>query len=279
MTTLTFSDEDVDIIANLVEAEAGSLVAAGVPPDVAYRLVGETITNRMASPAYGGSLRDVVSAKHQFEPVSKYGGIDKLPKAKSETRDWASSFLRSLADGERKYEGVTAFANPYLAGEKARKGWLRPYPQWMKAGNVMGSGRNVHVWPTEPMVEVPDYEVALEGELANPMASLFNAPGGMASSLADAGDLAPLAEGGASMMADLGAIPTQGMASGVGAMGGTGIPWADIALIAANAFSNMGQPDPQAQAMAERNSQQAADEATQRRMAWAMQNGFGRGLG
>lgn len=274
MTTLSLSPDDIMLLSALAQAEAGGMVDSGVAdPREAYGSVADVVLNRMASPVYPDTVSEIISQKAQFEPVSKYGGADKLPKPSSDTVAALKAYLEDRAKGIEGVVGkATNFLNPFYSGSKARQTWAKDYMKWPS----IGKGKNVHFFGS--LTDVPDYSVAI-GEGDSPLAGLFTGADGMASTLANAGELAPLAEGGASMMADLGAAPVTDMASGVGAMGGTGIPWADIALIAANAFSNMGQPDPQAQAMAERNSQQAADEATQRRMAWAMQNGFGRGLG
>lgn len=274
MTTISLSPDDIMLLSALAQAEAGGMVDAGVAdPREAYGSVADVVLNRMASPVYPDTVSEIISQKAQFEPVSKYGGADKLPKPSSDTVAALKAYLEDRAKGLEGVVGkATNFLNPFYSGSKARQTWAKDYMKWPS----IGKGKNVHFFGS--LTDVPDYSVAL-GEGDSPLADLFSGADGMASTLANAGDLAPLAEGGSSMMADLGAAPVTDMAAGVGAMGGTGIPWADIALIAANAFSNMGQPDPEAQAQAQRNSQQAADEATQRRMAWAMQNGFGRGLG
>lgn len=276
MTTLSLSPDDIMLLSALAQAEAGGMVDAGVAdPREAYGSVADVVLNRMASPVYPDTVSDIISQKAQFEPVSKYGGADKLPKPSGDTIAAIKAYLEDRAKGLDGVVGkATNFLNPFYSGSKARSTWAKDYMKWPS----IGKGKNVHFFGS--LTDVPDYSVAL-GEAASPTAELFSGADGLASTLANAGDLAPLGES-ASMMADLGAIDAASPATAMAAatpLNGTGIPWADIALIAANAFSNMGQPDPQAQAMAERNSQQAADEATQRRMAWAMQNGFGRGLG
>jgi hypothetical protein len=268
MDTLELTDDDLRLVAALAQAEGGSLLGDGVAPEDAFGLPAWVVANRAATS--GKSVRDVIGAPSQFEPVADFGGVDNLPPASDDT---LAAVRAALSKKDSPYRKATNFANPWASGKKALGSWLQEkggYPSWPR----MGKGKNVHVWNS--LFDVPDYGISLTGAdvgagLSAP--GMDSALGGSEQGLANAAE-ALLPAGNAGSMADLGAI---GDAGGLAAsMAGTGVPWADIAMMAAGMLGQMGQPDPAAQ-QAQEVSQRAAQDATQQRQQYAARNGWGWG--
>jgi hypothetical protein len=252
--TLQLSPEDIQLLAALAQAEGGG-------PEIA-----DVVLNRMASPLYGDTVADVVGQKAQFEPVTKYGGVDKLPPASDDKLAEIRDYLASVAQGgKRAAEKATHFLNPLYSGSKARNTWAKDYMSWPS----FGEGKKKQFFGS--LVDVPDYSVSLADGGPEALANMASPEQGLLSGLTS-GDFAPA--GNAGSMADLGAI---GDAGGLAAsIAGTGVPWADIAMMAAGMLGQMGQPDPASQ-QAQEVSQRAAEDATQQRQQYAARNGWGWG--
>lgn len=126
---LRLSQREIDAIARLAQAEASSIYRQTGNP-LAYQAVVDTVLNRVAAGgAYGDGIAGVMSAPKQFEPVTRYGGVDKLPQASEETRQIVGDYLKARAGGAPAAAGdVTHFLNPYV-------GYTGP--AWKQWGSTM----------------------------------------------------------------------------------------------------------------------------------------------
>lgn len=86
------SDEEIDLIATLVMAEAEG------EPEYGQRLVIDVVLNRMDSPYFPDTVRDVIFQKNQFSPTSNGRWERCYPK--EELRELVKSELRSRTDSD-----------------------------------------------------------------------------------------------------------------------------------------------------------------------------------
>ena len=110
---MQLSNEDRDILARIAHAEAG------VDGPRAGHAVIDVVLNRMASPDYPTSARKVVAEKHwnrrtkswvhQFEPVKRFGSVDKLPTPDTKWRGAMSSYADGVVSGTTRRVAPDAF--------------------------------------------------------------------------------------------------------------------------------------------------------------------------
>lgn len=122
-SAVTLSDTDIDALGRVTFAEAGS------QPMVGKVAVIDVVLNRVASGDFGGSVRDVINAKGQFEPVMRAGGSwTKLPVMTEAQRVEIATILELKAAGKLGdvSDGGLFFQNPDTVAARARKGKVRP---------------------------------------------------------------------------------------------------------------------------------------------------------
>lgn len=112
--------EDVDALARVIQSEIGHWSAekldAAVGPHVA------SILNRVASPAYGDTVSDVVNQKQQYSAINPLGSWDKLPMANPAVRQRVENALYEMAMG-RPFTRSTHFLNPKEVRQKYLDQW------------------------------------------------------------------------------------------------------------------------------------------------------------
>lgn len=84
------SEQDVDLLARLIQAEAG----ASWMPDELQLMVGNVVLNRVDSPEFPDTLREVIYQPGQYSPAMS-GSIDRP------ARDRATQNARKLLEGYR----------------------------------------------------------------------------------------------------------------------------------------------------------------------------------
>lgn len=157
MAMLDLNDDDVDLLARISQAEAGR-----IRHPQAMAAVAENVLNRVAHGGFGGrDIRSVLSAPRQYEPVTRYGGVDRLPPASQAARQAVMDYIEHRAGGgEQIVPGQTNFANwtvGYTA--PAYRSWGRNQQGTM----TFGSGGLQHTHGRAPGVTVPDYQVRMNG--------------------------------------------------------------------------------------------------------------------
>lgn len=128
ITNLNISESDFNLLARLVEAEAG------IEPFEGKIAVANVILNRVESDQFPNTIHDVIYEAGQFQPV-RNGHINKVPSEDSiEATKRALSVNRSLG-GNSLY-----FYDPRYSDESAKR-WFNTLETTMTIGN--------HVFKTE----------------------------------------------------------------------------------------------------------------------------------
>jgi hypothetical protein len=128
---------DVDALARVVQSEIGhwspEKLDAAAGPHVA------SILNRVASPAYGDTVSDVVNRRQQYSAVNPLGSWEKLPTAKPAVQQRVENALYEMAMG-RPQTRSTHFLNPKKVGQKHLDRWGNDVvAQAISDGEVFGS--------------------------------------------------------------------------------------------------------------------------------------------
>jgi spore germination cell wall hydrolase CwlJ-like protein len=110
--------EPRDAIARVAYAEAGNQGDTGLA-GVVY-----TILNRLMDGGFGGGLNAVLDAPHQFEPVSKAGGWQRLPQRDAVEQAHVDTILNLALDGRLPdpTNGARYFQNPAIVAARAEAG-------------------------------------------------------------------------------------------------------------------------------------------------------------
>jgi spore germination cell wall hydrolase CwlJ-like protein len=140
-----YSQDDLEYLARTMYGEAGT------EPELGIYGVGHVINNRRKSGNYGGSIKDVVLAKNQFEAWDK-GFAQKLINKHPRYQEFVG-YARNVLDD--KYpdptNGALNFYNPKLA----TPAWGKTY----KETAVIGNHRFMHPDANYP---TPNYEPRME---------------------------------------------------------------------------------------------------------------------
>lgn len=155
--TISLTADDVDLLSRIGSAEARQLGQEGRQAVIA------TVLNRVASPEFPNTVRGVLSQKGQFEPVSRFGGIDRLPTVPVDQRAADEAFLANFTDPT---SGALFFANPVITNQR---GTSFPATRQGAAPTLsQGRGNVRHDFfrsfdPRRPNQPVPSFNVALAG--------------------------------------------------------------------------------------------------------------------
>lgn len=99
-TAATYSEEDLMLLAKIIDAEAGS------EPFEGQIAVGSVILNRVDSAVFPDTIRDVIYQPNQFGPA-RTGKLDQI-----EPREDALRAAEMVLKGEERLEGALYFYNP-----------------------------------------------------------------------------------------------------------------------------------------------------------------------
>lgn len=107
-----------DAIARVAYAEAGNQGDSGLA-GVVY-----TILNRTMDGSFGGDLNAVLDAPHQFEPVARAGGWQRLPPRNAVEQAHIDTILNLALDGHLPdpTNGARYFQNPAIVAARAEAG-------------------------------------------------------------------------------------------------------------------------------------------------------------
>lgn len=156
--TLSLSNQDVTDLARIAQAEAANIDRLpGVDSRTAYGSVADVVLNRMASGRYPGTVRGVIGQRNQFEPVSRYGGIENLPEPSNEALGTMREYLAQRMGGGSPVVGkADHFLNPHASGQTALNSWAKGWRDWPQ----IGEGQVQHRFAQ--LGSVPDYKVEVE---------------------------------------------------------------------------------------------------------------------
>lgn len=105
----------------------------------------DTILNRVASPSFPNTVKDVVNQNRQFSKIAgpknlkPYGSVEKTPKASSSFQSKISSYIQKRASGmPSSVGGNLHYANPNHS-TKNNLGWINKLE-----GPKFGEGKSVH---------------------------------------------------------------------------------------------------------------------------------------
>jgi hypothetical protein len=156
---IQLTPEDLTMLANIAYAEAGIQAKKGVDPTQAYGSIVDTVLNRVASPAFPGTVQGVIGQKAQFEPVSRYGGVANLPDAPEDVDRIVQEYVAGRAAGKPGVVGkADHFLNPNVGyTAPARNSWAKGYADW----DTVGQGSYAHAFGS--LTDVPDYSIGLSG--------------------------------------------------------------------------------------------------------------------
>jgi spore germination cell wall hydrolase CwlJ-like protein len=112
------SAEEMDALARVAYAEAGNQGSKGIAAVIS------TVLNRLHNGHFGASLFDVINAKHQFEPVTKAGGWEQLPKPSSAQIATVKTIVDLMQDGTLSdvTKGALYFQNPKIVKTRVQEG-------------------------------------------------------------------------------------------------------------------------------------------------------------
>lgn len=115
---LTLSSEDRDAITRVAVAEAANQGESGLSGVV------WTIINRYKNGSFGSSITDIVNSKNQFEPVTKVGKWNALPKPSKEELVRANTIINLILSGHfpDPTKGALYFQNPTIVKAREEEG-------------------------------------------------------------------------------------------------------------------------------------------------------------
>lgn len=148
---VNLSAQDIDYIARVVATEVPPGIAKRNPLEY-KRMVGavvDTITNRVASGRYGGSVTDVLNQRRAFSKITgpkrldPHGSVEKTPKAPKAVMEVVKGHIAARADGMPSIVGgALDYANPNYSDASNRRRWVDPM---IKSGaQKFGLGNSVH---------------------------------------------------------------------------------------------------------------------------------------
>lgn len=107
-----------DAIARVAYAEAANQGDTGLA-GVVY-----TVLNRLMDGSFGGDLTAVLDAPHQFEPVAKAGGWQRLPTRSAVEQAHIDTIINLALDGRLPdpTNGARYFQNPAIVSARAEAG-------------------------------------------------------------------------------------------------------------------------------------------------------------
>lgn len=111
-----------DAIARVAYAEAANQGDTGLA-GVVY-----TVLNRLMDGSFGGDLTAVLNAPHQFEPVVRVGGWQRLPPRSAVEQAHIDTILNLAFDGRLPdpTNGARFFQNPAIVAARAEGGTVPP---------------------------------------------------------------------------------------------------------------------------------------------------------
>lgn len=115
---LDLSDRDKDAITRVAYAEAANQGDSGLA-GVVY-----TILNRQISGQFGNTVSDIINAPRQFEPVTKLGGWQHLPKPSPTQRARVDTIIHLALEGHLPdlTHGALFFQNPAIVARREKTG-------------------------------------------------------------------------------------------------------------------------------------------------------------
>ena len=122
VTPMVSGPQARDAIARVAYAEAGNQGDTGLA-GVVY-----TVLNRVMDGGFGGDLTAVLDAPHQFEPVTKAGGWQRLPPRSAVEQAHIETILNLALDGRLPdpTKGARFFQNPAIVAARADAGTVSP---------------------------------------------------------------------------------------------------------------------------------------------------------
>lgn len=111
-----------DAIARVAYAEAANQGDTGLA-GVVY-----TVLNRLMDGSFGGDLTAVLNAPHEFEPVARVGGWQRLPPRSAVEQARIDTILNLALDGRLPdpTNGARFFQNPAVVAARAESGTVPP---------------------------------------------------------------------------------------------------------------------------------------------------------
>lgn len=118
LQALVLSKQERDVIARVAYAEAANQGDSGLA-GVVY-----TILNRLLSGQFGGSISAIVNAPHQFEPVTRAGGWQRLPRPSPTQRAKIDTVINLALEGHLPdlTHGALFFQNPAIVSNREKDG-------------------------------------------------------------------------------------------------------------------------------------------------------------
>ena len=114
---MKLTKDDLDVLSRISSAEAAIDGKQG-----GYAVV-DTVLNRVASPDFPNTVRGVVGQRSQFEPVSKYGGVDSLPSVSADWQGAMNEYANGVVNGtvERVAPKAFYFQNQTITKKRGTK--------------------------------------------------------------------------------------------------------------------------------------------------------------
>lgn len=163
---MRLSRQDIDDIARTVQTEVDHSLARRAPNEYSRQIKGvvDTITNRVASPSFPNSVRDVVNQNRQFSKIAgppsinPFGSVQKAPKASAAIQQAVESHIADRVAGKKSVVGSHVnYANPHYSSPR-NLGWINGLKE--QTGIAIGAGTSVHYHGTVPgMKPAPEYSI------------------------------------------------------------------------------------------------------------------------